>query len=390
MADTLQHLAPHARNPTGRNWLSLLLGHADRTRPGVIRLLVTLGAHVFISLILWTAVGAARVPAEPAWVLTAYIYAGMGLFYGLLRSGWAATRAEPTLTFPQVLHNIGAILLAYALIEKSRLLAMQFLCLTVVFDMHRLSQRQVIAGTSAAIVGLIGIVAYDLLCFPDRYHVAGELINVGMMSLTMPMLVFVSAFARRLRRQLHQQKADMAQALAQMEALSIRDTLTGAHTRRHLQSLMEAECRRRQRTQRPFSVVMLDIDHFKRINDAFGHAVGDAVLVDFARCVRLALDEHHALGRWGGEEFMVLMPETELAQAMETMKRVRQALRANDWSRHAPGLAVTFSAGARQHAPRERMEDTVAAADQALYAAKAQGRDRVIPAASPPARGHAP
>lgn len=357
------------------------MGEDARTRPAVERLMWLWAAHLFISSVMWMAVGTGRIPAEPAWIIMIYIYAGLGLFYALLRSGWAARRPETMLAFPQVLHNIGAMLLAYALIEKSRLLAMQWMCLLLIFDMHRLSQRQVYAATSAATVGLVGIAAYDLLRFPDRYHVAGELINIGMAAITMPLLVLMSTFARRVRQQQQAQKAEMARALAQMEALSIRDALTGAYTRRHIQSLMEEECLRSQRTQRPFSVVMLDIDHFKKINDAFGHAAGDAVLADFTECVRRAVAHHHQLGRWGGEEFVLLMPETDLAQALQAMQRAQDAVGRHDWARHAPGLAVTFSAGVQEHATGARLEDSLNAADQALYAAKAQGRDRVLPAA---------
>jgi diguanylate cyclase (GGDEF)-like protein len=123
---------------------------------------------------------------------------------------------------------------------------------------------------------------------------------------------------------------------------------------------------------------MLDIDLFKKINDLHGHAVGDAVLIDFTHLAQDEIDKGHMLGRWGGEEFIVLMPDTTLGHAQETLGLLREAMHAHDWPAHASDLRVTFSAGVALHLPDHKLEHTIEHADQAMYAAKSRGRDRVI------------
>jgi len=365
-------------------WRQALYGPPGPTRQAIRHLLWLCPTYLFIATLLMVGVHLQRIEAQPAWLLSAYSFTGLLSFYALLRSGWARRQADSGLTFHQVLFSIGAVWLAYATMEVSRALALQWLCLILAFDMHRLHKRQVRNATLIAIAGLSGIVACDLITQPDRFNVIGELINIGMASLTLPILVLVSGLARRMRKQRHQQHIEMAEALAQMQALAVRDGLTRAFTRRHMQQLLDEEAARQRRTRRIFCVAMLDIDWFKKVNDQHGHAVGDAVLVAFTQCVQGALDKGHALARWGGEEFLLLMPDTSLLQALQTLARIRLATHQHEWGRHAPGLRVTFSCGVSQHVPGDKMDHVIDQADQALYTAKAAGRDRVQAAAPAP------
>jgi len=387
MADMNPTLLPSA--PTGENagapWHQAILGPPGPSRQAIRRLLWLCPTYLFISALLTVGVHLQRIEAQPAWLLSAYSYAGLLTFYVLLRGGWAQHQVDPALTFAQVLFSIGAVWLAYATMEVSRVLALQWLCLILAFDMHRLHKRQVRNATLIAVAGLSSIVAWDLITQPDRFNVIGELINIGMASVTLPILVLVSGLARRMRKQSHQQHVDMAEALAQMQALAVRDGLTRAFTRRHMQQLLDEEAARQRRTRRIFCVAMLDIDWFKKVNDQHGHAVGDAVLVAFTQCVQGTLDKGHALARWGGEEFLLLMPDTSLLQALQTLGRIRLATHQHDWGRLAPGLRITFSCGVSQHVPGDKIDHVVNQADQALYTAKAAGRDRVQ-AADPASR----
>ncbi len=147
-----------------------------------------------------------------------------------------------------------------------------------------------------------------------------------------------------------------------------------------MNALLEDELRRQARSSRPMSVAVLDIDLFKRINDTHGHAVGDAVLRDFARLAGACLGQVDALARWGGEEFVLLMPGADSAQALALLARVRDAMIAHDWARHAQSLAVRFSAGVATWRAGEGAQALIERADQALYQAKTQGRDRAVQA----------
>jgi two-component system, cell cycle response regulator len=159
--------------------------------------------------------------------------------------------------------------------------------------------------------------------------------------------------------------------------LSIRDGLTGLYNHRHIMELVQGEFDRAGRYQDLFSVLMIDIDHFKRVNDEHGHQAGDAVLSEIANVIQGCLRTVDFVGRYGGEEFVVLLPQTRHEEAMQTAERVR-----NEVAQifHAPGstLQVTVSIGVAT-APSE-LADTatglIREADKALYRAKSAGRDR--------------
>lgn len=159
----------------------------------------------------------------------------------------------------------------------------------------------------------------------------------------------------------------------EFEHIATHDALTGALTRRAVLEAGERELERWQRYGRPLSLLLLDIDHFKQINDQHGHLVGDRVLGDFVALLGRTLRHADRLGRFGGEEFIVLLPETDAAAALAAAERMREAVAAY------PGPpACTVSIGLASAAPGDtRLDALLARADAALYRAKATGRDRV-------------
>ncbi|OWQ90962.1 hypothetical protein CDN99_12470 [Roseateles aquatilis] len=160
-----------------------------------------------------------------------------------------------------------------------------------------------------------------------------------------------------------------------IEEQAIRDPLTGVLNRRALFASMEREMSRSQRGGHTFCVAMLDIDHFKRINDQHGHPVGDRVLVDTCERTASLIRPHDVFARYGGEEFLILMPETAMPAALHAAERIRNALAV---PADASLPAITVSLGLAEWTPSDAtVEDLVARADQALYAAKAGGRNRV-------------
>lgn len=392
MSYALPPLDPAVADAPGPAWCARLLGEPGLVRQAVLRLLWLLPSYALALVMLALAVHLERSPLASAMALAAYVVGGLLTFYALLRSGWAARRREPTLAFPQMVFGAGAVVLAYALVPCSRPLALEWLCLMLVFDMHRLQRQQVRRVLLLTILGLSLVVAQELWWHGRQAtlnrHVAGELINLGLASLSLPLFVFVSSLARRLRLQSARQHRDLQQALARRQALVVRDGLTHAFTRHHLQTLIEQEAARQRRTQRLFCLAMLDIDHFKLVNDHHGHLVGDAVLKAFTQLAQTAIGPGHALGRWGGEEFLLLMPETPLPEALATLQRLRTAVHHHDWSAIAAGLTVTFSAGVSQHLPADKAPQVIERADRALYEAKQAGRDRIKAALDLPRARH--
>jgi diguanylate cyclase (GGDEF)-like protein len=159
-----------------------------------------------------------------------------------------------------------------------------------------------------------------------------------------------------------------------LERLSITDGLTGLYNRLKLDEVLEAEILRAGRSGQPLSVILIDVDHFKHINDQHGHQTGDRVLVELARLLRAGTRVTDLAGRWGGEEFMLICPNTDGAGACQLAGMLRQTIQDHPF----PGLPrQTASFGVTSFRPGDGASEIVCRVDQALYAAKAAGRNSV-------------
>ena len=172
----------------------------------------------------------------------------------------------------------------------------------------------------------------------------------------------------------------LQRALDQLEQVASTDRLTGAWNRRRFEEAVLPEIALAHRRRDPLSLLMFDLDHFKRVNDTFGHGAGDAVLAGTAQTVRMHLRASDSLVRWGGEEFLVMTPATRLEGAMGLAEKLRAAVEAVDF----PDVGhVTMSLGVSEYAIGEGLEEWIERTDQALYRAKAEGRNRARPPSSP-------
>ncbi|UYG00250.1 MULTISPECIES: GGDEF domain-containing protein [unclassified Halomonas] len=161
---------------------------------------------------------------------------------------------------------------------------------------------------------------------------------------------------------------------AELERLATTDMLTGLYNRVRFDRLLKTELRRRHRYVRPFSLIMLDIDFFKAINDSHGHDVGDQVLAKLGQLLTQNLRKVDVCARWGGEEFMILAPETSLEQAVQLAEKIRCCVRQ---TRFPEAGQVTISLGVVEARLNESQKSVMKRVDDALYIAKEQGRDRV-------------
>jgi diguanylate cyclase (GGDEF)-like protein/PAS domain S-box-containing protein len=168
--------------------------------------------------------------------------------------------------------------------------------------------------------------------------------------------------------------------------LATKDELTDLYNRRHFIELAEIELSRSRRKSAPTSLAMLDIDHFKLVNDHFGHAVGDRALFELARAMKETLRGSDVSARIGGEEFVVLLPETNLEGALAVTERLRERVGRSEIPIGDGRVAkITVSAGVAELQPTEGLDALLKRADDALYAAKEQGRNRsVVSGALPP------
>ena len=318
------------------------------------------------------------VPLGAAHFMALWCGSGLLLFWLLLRSGRTASWRDPSLIFPQLLFGCLSVTLSYALIDAARGLALLWLCLLMLFDIHRLTTSQLVLA-SVGSIALMGIANL----FHDQLHghdidLISEWIGLGTGAIVMPVMYQVSLKSYQMRTKMLKQRAILEDTVTRLASASIRDALTGLFNRGHMQNLLDEEVRRLRRTEQAFCVALIDLDHFKHINDQHGHAVGDAALKIFALVAQAELAAIDTLARWGGEEFLLLMPETELPEATQRMSALQQRVQQHDWSTLAPGLSLNFSAGLCQPDRQASVHLTLERADRALYQAKAQGRGRTV------------
>jgi diguanylate cyclase (GGDEF)-like protein len=178
------------------------------------------------------------------------------------------------------------------------------------------------------------------------------------------------------KRQLEREKRSLVEQLAEM---AVRDPLTGLHNCRTLNAVLDEELIRAGRYAHPFCVLMLDIDHFKAVNDTCGHPFGDHVLKEMGRIMEQSLRTTDRLFRYGGEEFFVLMPETSPDEARRTAARLCEAVKAHTFAQGEWERKITVSVGGAFH-PFHAVERAalIRLADEALYEAKNTGRDRAV------------
>ena len=218
----------------------------------------------------------------------------------------------------------------------------------------------------------------DRFAYPDLSNVNVALLWLFFF-LAVRRLALIGMQFSTLRAELSQRNRQLTLSLARIQELASHDDLTGTFNRRHFMELLQDERERSHRTQQPYSVALFDLDHFKTINDRFGHPAGDAVLRDFCTLVQAHMRVTDRFARWGGEEFVLLMPvTTPVESASLAVERIRSAVASHDWSSTSalPGhVRVTVSAGVATCMAAESVETLLARADAALYQAKDAGRN---------------
>ena len=302
----------------------------------------------------------------------------VGIFMAI-RSGWSRRWADPSLTLPQMLFAITSAAAAYAMSGPVRGATFAVLMVILMFGMFQLRPRVVGAVSLYALVLFGAVMWWQAEQNPQVFAPPVEVGHFLMLVAMLPAVSLLSSRLARLRERSRRQRHDIAQALARIQDLATRDELTGLVNRRHMSNLLERERQRGVRSGRGFSLAMVDIDLFKAVNDHYGHPVGDDVLRTFSQQAPQALRGTDVVARWGGEEFVLLLPEAALSAARIGVERLRGRIAATPMA-HLSGvpIRVTVSVGLTEHIAGESVTQTLERADRALYEAKAQGRNRTV------------
>lgn len=301
---------------------------------------------------------------------------GLAVITLLIRTGWSERLRDPSLTLVQMAWTITSGAVAYVLAGEGRGVVPPVLAMILFFGALGLSPRQVVG------IGLYAMAAFSVavVVSPRFYGTTFDVMDgayAAMILIVLAGCMVVNLRVQQMRQRLDRQREALAEALAENRALAMRDELTGLYNRRAMVELIQLECRRRRRGQGTLLFAMIDVDHFKRVNDHHGHAMGDHVLRVFADALRANVRETDVLARWGGDEFLLLLSDIEPRSAQTLLERTREAIAALPVPNAPPGLRLSMSAGLALHLPHSSPQETLERADQALYAAKDQGRNRV-------------
>jgi diguanylate cyclase len=259
-----------------------------------------------------------------------------------------------------------------------------FLCtLFIVFSFSSLrsTPAQTIVIWTAVTVALAGLflLTDKPVSMPHGSHLE-RFATLLVFVLTIGRCMFLGIFSRSLKQSLYLSGLKLKEAYKRIEELAELDELTGSYNRRCIMRMLDEEIARAGRNGAPCSIALIDLDWFKRINDTFGHPTGDEVLRTFAITMFANIRGIDRFGRYGGEEFLLVLPDMSTDNAERTLDRLRAIIAELDWSAFSPDMRVTISAGVATLKPEETPDTLLARADCALYAAKARGRDRIASA----------
>ena len=283
-------------------------------------------------------------------------------FYLVIRSGGNENLPDPSMTIPMIVASCTVNTFILYSVHSGRGAFLLIYVVSMLFGVFRLSTRE-LAGIAGFVLISYGLVVWRLHAeAPAAVDLSVEFLQWIVLACVVVWFSFMGGYISSLINRLGQAEFD---------------ELTGAYTRRRIIEIFRHEKLRADRSAGPLSVCMLDIDRLKTVNDTLGHQGGDQHLKLVVSAVQQELRGIDYIGRYGGDEFLVIMTETPLRGALECAERIRHTLEKRASENGSHDLAATVSMGIAEYQPGESLTQTVGRADAALYAAKAGGRDRI-------------
>ena len=296
-------------------------------------------------------------------------------FYLMLYRGWSERFADPYLTGPQMATASALQLLMVALTPEVGVLSISVVFIVFAFSALRLTPRQLLPMWVLISLGLTLAIALSPRppALPSATPWQAALSSLWM-SLAIGRCAVVGLYGASVRQLLGTRNRELAQAQSKLHTLATRDELTGALNRRAILGMLDDALQARACP----TVALIDLDHFKQVNDGHGHLVGDNALRRFVLAAVRSLRGDDRIGRYGGEEFLLVLATSDSDTASAIAERVRRTIAAEPWHEVSPTLRVTISIGLATASPGESAAQLLQRADVALYRAKDEGRDRVV------------
>lgn len=301
-------------------------------------------------------------------------------FFYLIYKGYNLRCEDASLTAPQMMVSIVPSLYAIYFMDVAQARA-SFLVVAIVpilYGMLALNTRTFLK------VGMLFISLYVVMILlinqhrPYAINPPMEVLQAAALIVVVVQIAVIGGYISGLRSKLRKRNKELNIALVKISDMANRDELTGVANRRKIFEVLDTEVKRKRDPNSAIGICILDVDHFKRINDTYGHQAGDEVLKRIAEEVPKSLRSMDCFGRYGGEEFLMILPSTSLEGTIIKANRVREEIAKITFNNLPSEEKITISAGVSIYLPDEEIDLTIQRADKALYEAKANGRNRCV------------
>ncbi|MEN3366733.1 MAG: diguanylate cyclase [Burkholderiales bacterium] len=363
---------------------SLLFGRDDKQAIRIGRLLIATSVYFFAIFFVYCSTSAGMMPAAHSQeVLAAALLVNL-LFYLAIRFDFNLRFRDSSLTIPQM--TLGMLANSYLLYHggPARPAILIGFLIILAFGTLKLRPRHILQVGALPAVIYGGMIGYDFVWHRGEGNLMVEILQWLVLLFVSPWFALIAGHVAGSRRKLRESRERLETvtrehevALKNIQEQATRDELTGLYNRRYMAGALRQERSRTDRTHEPFCVLMLDVDHFKRINDGVGHIAGDNVLIAVTAAIAPQLRAIDHFSRHGGEEFLVVMPSTSLDAAMHAAERIRKCIEETPIEEAGVKLRVTLSIGVAEYRAGGSIDATLADVDRALYRAKHNGRNCV-------------
>ena len=297
--------------------------------------------------------------------------------YIVFRSGLNLRMADPSLTVIQMCAAILVTTYGMYFVNEIRGVLLLIYIVIILFGIFHLNTRSFIYMSIFTLLTYAIDIILLHLYRPQGVNFNIEYLQWIVLAIVLGLFSTIGGYISHLRHNLGVIKSQQEKSIEIIQEMAIRDELTGLYNRRHVMELLEHEKNRASRGGSIFCIAMLDIDHFKNVNDNHGHQAGDAVLREVATIMKNTLRNAEFCGRYGGEEFLIVLTQTDIQGALICVERVRTNIENARFPDISADFKVTVSIGLSEYLIREDVEKIIFRADEALYRAKKHGRNRV-------------
>ncbi len=341
---------------------------------------ITTGVMVGVTAFSWICLefGLFRLSLEEFLKLFAVLWLGNLGFLVVIRTGLFKRLRNSSLILPQIIWIGTGTMIAVYFLDDMRYVALMIFLVAMILGALELKFRHALFLTAFASLGYALVIVLLTHNQPDSIRLSEEIIIWTAYLAVMLGSLLVGKEMNDLRAALISHNQDLEVLLDRLHEQAITDELTGIYNRRHMMTILSQQKSMADRGNYTFSVCFCDIDHFKQVNDTLGHGAGDLVLQNFCQIVEQHIRDNDFVGRFGGEEFVLIMSMADKEHAYQMADRLRTTLEHARLLDSAPELRLTSSFGVTEYQAGETTERLLSRVDGALYKAKEQGRNRVV------------